>query len=733
MKDIENNLNKKCLLINKKTLTDRHSPIIRKGKNFYILRKLYVLTKDNLNNDTKNKKIFFYLKTNKRMKKDIFYSNPLDDDIIIENYHSLIMLIINFCELKEVNNYKIYIFNSNLNSIEGNEQLLNYKDRIIYAKIKNNIKKNENEKNNSFRTINNILNKRILSINQRDDKGNIINNSNKSIFSSARTSFLFFKPKKNSNINNNVDEKSFRSNITKNTSFFSAEKNKNNTFNNKLIFKKKLNRISLKYTHNSFVIDKDMNDTNNNSYKISSNQFTNLIKSKNKINKKSGANFYNDSFIKGNLNKSKSELEFLREKNQKINQKIFDAEKLFNSFDNSKNESVQIMDIDKTFNKRRNYLYNNFFNNVIKNHNYSAFLKKDKNKSIFDFRNKKGFYTNNLPEEIKKKKINKTIFNQNFFDIKSQQFTNLKTIFKYLKYPKLKSIENNESKKEKNLGNISLNKLKEVYDESLYEIGNIINNINDYFPDLNDFIQQFEFSFLNEYKYIDIYICLKQYLLYCFIESFISNKKGLSLISFKNLFNENDSIIKDTYKNAESFLKYLLDKIIETRENKNFNLINFIQSKKNIEDFIISKDFFFSFILCSNFFDKMQREIGKRMLLTLELGEKLNYKNYFNYYLYFKDNRSLNLENKLNFINKFLYIVDSGCYEIKDPKIIKKFGINVQFIFRIDDRTKQLLQNSEQKNNMTYSIKKKINNSFYSMINFFGNNFFNINQIIGLN
>ena len=479
----------------------------------------------------------------------------------------------------------------------------------------------------------------------------------------------------------------------------------------------------MKYTHNSFVIDKDMNDTNNNSYKISSNQFTNLIKSKNKINKKSGANFYNDSFIKGNLNKSKSELEFLREKNQKINQKIFDAEKLFNSFDNSKNESIQIMDIDKTFNKRRNYLYNNFFNNVIKNHNYSAFLRKDKNKSIFDFRNKKGFYNNNLPEEIKKKKINKTIFNQNFFDIKSQQFTNLKTIFKYLKYPKLKSIENNESKKEKNLANISLNKLKELYDESLYEIGNIINNINDYFPDLNDFIQQFEFSFLNKYKYIDIYTCLKQYLLYCFIESFISNKKGLSLISFKNLFNENDSIIKDTYKNAESFLKYLLDKIIETRENKNFNLINFIQSKKNIEDFIISKDFFFSFILCSNFFDKMQREIGKRMLLNLELGEKLNYKNYFNYYLYFKDNRSLNLENKLNFINKFLYIVDSGCYEIKDPKIIKKFGINVQFIFRIDDRTKQLLQNSEQKNNISYSMKKRINNSFYSMINFFGNNF----------
>lgn len=732
MENIENKLNTKCLLLNKKILTDRQSPIIRIGNNIYILRKLYVLTKDYLYNETKDKKILFYLKSKIKIKKNMFYSSPLDNDIIIESYRSLIMLIANFCQLKEINNYKIYLFNSNLNSIEGNEQLLNYKDKIIYAKIKKNIKKDENEKNNSFRTIKNILNKRILSIKKRDDKGKIINNSNNSIFSSVKSSFLIFKPKKHSNINNNVEDKSFKSNITKNTSF-SADKNKNNTFNSKLFFKKKLNRISLKHTYNYFEMKKEENETNNNSFKISSSQFNDIIKSKNKINKISSANIYNDSLIKDNLNKSNSEFEFLRQKNQKINQKIFDAEKLFNSFNNSKNEGTQIMDIDKTFNNRRNYLYNNFFINIIKKHNYTAFLRKNKNKSFFDLRNKKDFYINNYPEEIRKMNINKTIFNQDLFDVKSPKFTNLKTIFKYLKYPKLKGLENNENKNEKNLTNISLNKLKEIYDECLYEIGNIINNINDYFPELNDFIQQFEFSFINKYKYIDIYICLKQYLLYCFIESFIYDKKDLSSILFKNIFNDNDSITEDIYKRAESFLKYLLNKIIETRENKNFNLINFIQSKKNIEDFMVSKDFFFSFILCSNFFDKIQRDIGKRMLLTLELGEKLNYKNYFNYYLYFKDNSCLTLEDKLNFINKFLYIVDSGCYEEKDPKIIKKFGINVQFIFRIDDRTKQLLQNSEQMNNMTYSMIKKINNSFYSIVNFFGNNFFNINQIMGLN
>ena len=724
MKNDKSQLNKKGLLLNKKTLTDAKYPIIRIGNDIYILRKLYILTKDNLYNDIKGKNISFYLKTKMKMKKVVTYSKPLDDYIFIENYQSLIFLVANFCELGDLNQYKIFLFNSDLNLIAGDEQLLNYKDRIIYAKIKQNIKKNEPEKNNSFRTFKKIVNKKILSITQRDDKGQIINNSNKSFFSSGRSSFYNIKPKENSSINNRIFDRSLGSSIAKN-SCFSVEKNKINSIKSKILFKKKLKRILIKSVHNSFELKKEDIESNNNSYKISTNIFDNIIKSKNKINELNNSTI-NDSLINVQLNKSKSELDFLGQKNQRFNQKIFDTEKLFNSFNSSKNEGIQIMNIDKTFNNRQNYFFNNYFNSIIKNYGYSNFLRKKENKTMnpfFDLGKKKSFYINHQPKEIEKiKKINQTSFNP-IFDKNNKHFTDLKTIYKYLKCPKLKDKEKAENYKEKESKEISLNKLKDLYNNCLYEIGVIINNINDYFPDITGFIQQFDFFLINKFKCINIYKCLKQYLLYCFIESFILGKRNLSLLSLKNLFTNDDYLAEESYKKADSFLQYLLEKIIETKENKNFDLINFVQSKRNIENFIMSEDFFFSFSFCSNYFNKTQRDIGKRILLTLEIKEKLNFKNYFNYYLYFKDNRTLNIENKLNFINKFLYIVDSGCYEEKDPNLIRKFGIIVQSTFKIDDRTKQLLFNNEQKSKMTSSVIRKINKAFYSMVNFFGNNF----------
>ena len=105
-------------------------------------------------------------------------------------------------------------------------------------------------------------------------------------------------------------------------------------------------------------------------------------------------------------------------------------------------------------------------------------LKKMDNKSIYNSKEEKS------PNE------SKSIFNKKLFLKNSSQFSKLKTIFKYLKYPKLKmdkSIEfNKEKEKEVNIS--SLNKLKEIYDECLYEINLIINDINDYFPDITDLI-----------------------------------------------------------------------------------------------------------------------------------------------------------------------------------------------------------------------------------------------------
>ena len=61
MKNINNQLNKRILLINKDTLTEHHNPIIKKGNNIYILRRLYIITKYNQYIIIQRKKIYRFI------------------------------------------------------------------------------------------------------------------------------------------------------------------------------------------------------------------------------------------------------------------------------------------------------------------------------------------------------------------------------------------------------------------------------------------------------------------------------------------------------------------------------------------------------------------------------------------------------------------------------------------------------------------------------------------------
>ena len=93
------------------------------------------------------------------------------------------------------------------------------------------------------------------------------------------------------------------------------------------------------------------------------------------------------------------------------------------------------------------------------------------------------------------------------------------------------------------------------------------------------------------------------------------------------------------YNNSEKLLEFLSQKILKTKENTTFDLIEYVQSKRRLKEYKISKKFFFIFILCTNFFDKMQRDISKRMLMSLEIENFVNFKSFANYYIYFKDNQ----------------------------------------------------------------------------------------------
>ena len=103
------------------------------------------------------------------IKKNMNYTKPSEKDVIVESYKSLIVFIANFCQIKDMNNYKIVIFNTFLQTIDGNDQLMNYKDKIIYEKIKENVNENIKkvdfeENTNFYKTIKKLNNKRLYII-----------------------------------------------------------------------------------------------------------------------------------------------------------------------------------------------------------------------------------------------------------------------------------------------------------------------------------------------------------------------------------------------------------------------------------------------------------------------------------------------------------------------------------------------------------------------------------------
>ena len=83
--------------------------------------------------------------------------------ILIEEIKELIELALSLCILTNSANYKISIFTSSFGNIENNSQLLKYQGKIIYAKL-NEFKKDDNEEKN---------NSKIMEYNEQIKKDNI--------------------------------------------------------------------------------------------------------------------------------------------------------------------------------------------------------------------------------------------------------------------------------------------------------------------------------------------------------------------------------------------------------------------------------------------------------------------------------------------------------------------------------------------------------------------------------
>ena len=207
---------------------------------------------------------------------------------------------------------------------------------------------------------------------------------------------------------------------------------------------------------------------------------------------------------------------------------------------------------------------------------------------------------------------------------------------------------------------------------------------------------------------------LKQFLLFSYFEHYIKEK-------YPSLLNEitKKPTNEITNEEIENLLNYLLNEIKERKKNQDFKLIEYVQSMKLLQKITLNKDFFFVFALCSDFFKEFQKEIGKKMILTLEIEDKLYFENYVNYYLYFKENKLITIEMKMNFIIKFLYIVQGGSSTGQDGQSIKKFNDDIQYEFKIDNRTKMKLLGKVYDIKMNYHMISKVNEIFSSLISFF--------------
>ena len=76
---------------------------------------------------------------------------------------------------------------------------------------------------------------------------------------------------------------------------------------------------------------------------------------------------------------------------------------------------------------------------------------------------------------------------------------------------------------------------------------------------------------------------------------------------------------------------------------------------------------------------------------------------------------------KMNFLIKFLNIIQGGYTEGQNRALVQKINDDIQYLFRIDNRTKQKIMGKPYELKMDYHMVGKINEIFNSLINFFEN------------
>ena len=725
---------------------EKHEPKVKIRKDIFIYRTLYLITKEDIFKEKSKKSINFYLKCEIKEKSLLYLPKPLESDIIIEDIKELIELVLSLCILTNSANYKIGLFTSSFGNIENNAQLLKYQGKILYAKLNEFKNIDEEKKNHNFLEYNEQFNKNNIrkkylrkksktvkeypsiklqtiisshnlgysTLNYKD-KDDIINTNdleyplNKDIMINNEDNNYNQKNNNFINIINNKQNKSYYTKIP----YLPNLINYNNIYNNVNNingYDDSSNREKLINSH-SFNLHNNKNIINPNSLQ-ENNKSNNFNKTKIIINKVEPNLYYLNN---NSIGRSNSVINFnpkyfsrtfknnsFRFKNSQIT-----PQKLFHIKTGTDRNETNFTKINFKYNftnrdlksRRNKFMYKtkpfrfSYFSkgnttvNSINNTDYQSI------KNIFTKRN--GSTNDSL---IEKEKQNKDI-------LLRQQNVNL--IKNFLFRPSIITLTKNNFYDPKQN---RFNSIKIIYNEFKNELKNISYNLNDYIPDkdIEIYIHDIDVNF-KQYG-IDFLYCLKEYCLYSYFDNYIKEE-------FPSII---DNLLYDpkiTTTQISQFLNSLIIHINKLKNEEKFNLVNYVRTLKTLQYFKLSSDFFEIFVLCPNYFELTKREIAKKITMVLEIDcvtNNVTIENFINYYYIFKYGHLVKLEKKLLFINKLIHMIEG-----KGGPLQEKIFSDIQYLFKIDNRTKQMLLGGTFDIKINFHITLKINQIFNSIVNYF--------------
>ena len=670
-------------------------PIIKLGKDIYIYRTLYLIANESLFKDKNRKNIKFYLKSQTKPKTVFYIEKPNEKDILIESIRELIELILSLCSLTNTSNYKISIFSSYFENLQNNADLLQYQGKVLYAKV-NELKINENiEENQIFRTYGKVKkNINLKKINNLTTK-NIEKNKFPSLPQEKLGITVTSDNNKKSNETNSVKLSLKNQNISR-------------------------NKIKEEYDYNNIYINENYININN--YNLKSAEYENT--------------FHKQRYFPLNLSINSQKEKFMTMKsNYSLNKPHLVETKLKKS--NS----------DFTGNSTTTYRFppkklKIFFNEVNRNHseelvkNNSILFLNDRNKDgnirtrnkmiikrkklesfrLTSFTKEKSSFFDNQTMDIEKLNklfcVNNKLLKENFLlDIarsKQRKIQSLKRIRNYLNKPSIIKPLN------ENFNSFHIQKLDTLkisyfsFKKKLYELSN---NLNEYISDaiIEKFIPNIDESFKS--LGFNLVYCLKEYFLYTYFDKCLND--AYPEIKSKNIFY--DKNIKPEF--IKDILKYLMNLLENLREKNKYDLVDYIRNIKNIKNCELTSDFFIIFIFCPNYFQLAKREITKKFLLVLEIDcvkNKVSLANFINYYHIFRYGQLVTTEQRIFFINKLLHLT-----EVKGDVLQNKIISDIEYLFKIDKRTKLALLKKVYDLKLNFHQTLKVNEIFESIVNYF--------------